>query len=70
MFKNFSKAFCVVVFFGGVGRSSALFSERQRSQANDLERMRGLGGIPIRQSKQEGDQACNKHQACIICAII
>ena len=70
MFKNFSNGLCGGGFLWGGEFFCVVMSGRQSSHANDLERMRELGGIYIRQSKKEGDQACNKLQACIICAII
>lgn len=70
-FKNFTSglhnAGC---FFQGGESFCVIISGRQSSHANDLERIRKLGGIQIRQSKKEGDQAYDKLQACIICAII
>lgn len=70
MFKNFSNGLCGGGFLQGGEFFCGVISGRQSSHANDLERMRQLGGIDIRNSKKEGDQACNKLQACIICAII
>lgn len=69
MFRNFSNVLRVVFLQGREFFCVVVISGRQNSHANDLERMRELGGIHIRQSKKEGDQARNKLQACI-CAII